>query len=138
MKQSMSQQLRQKPIQSERDFLDEVFPLAEDSHRNVTHYYVYFQHLCAVTGDGKCTGLKKSAQFTDFNGPSENPNTILLNNRDYRVEIQIDPMSRIGSMDKAGIASIGIAEAAKSITDGRDDEEAPGIFNDIGLLQPAF
>ena len=50
MKQSMSQKRRQQLIQSERDFLDEAFPLAEDSHRNVTHYYVYFQHLCERWG----------------------------------------------------------------------------------------
>ena len=138
MKQSMSQKRRQQLFRGGRDFLDEVFPLAETSHRNVTHYYVYFQHLCAITGEGICTGLKKSAQFTDFNGSPENPNTILLNSRDYRVQIQIDPMSKPGLLDKAGIANIRIEEAAVNIMDGADLNEAPDTMDDFGLLQAAY
>ena len=104
---------RQQAIHCGKNFLDELFPLASGSHHDVTQYHIYYQHFCAITADGKCMGLKKSGQFSGFNGPRENPSSIMLKTGDLQVEIQIEPTSPIGAADKAGITDIKIQEGGK-------------------------
>lgn len=113
------QQAHHQAIQCSQDFLDEVFPLAEASHHDVTLYYIYYQHLCAITASGKCMGLKNSAQFIDFNGSRENPNTILLKNHGLSVEIRIDSSTNIDSADKAAIEGIKIAVSINPARGGK-------------------
>ena len=49
-----------------RDFLDQTFPLNHGSHKDVTAYGLYYQHLVAYFADGSCTGLAKPSQFCAF------------------------------------------------------------------------
>ena len=108
-----NQARRQQVIHTGKNFLDEVFPLASGSHHDVTQYHVYYQHFCVITSAGECMGLKNSTQFAGFNGPRENPNTIMLKNDDLQVEIQMGPSSHVGATDKAGITDINIQEGGK-------------------------
>lgn len=68
--------------------LDHSFPLAEGSHRTVTHYLCYFDHLLAVQPDGQMTGLARPGQLVDVSGQHEAPTCIRLEQDALQVEIE--------------------------------------------------
>lgn len=107
-----------------KDFLDNTFPLAEGSHKNVSSYLVYYQHLLAVLVDGNTTGLKNPGQFKALNGSKNHPTSILLANNGLHVEIQIDRCGSNGSGDSAGVQDIIVESATTTIMDFEDSVAA--------------
>jgi len=73
------------------ELLDQSFPLATGSHRDVTAYLVYFEHLLAIQADGSATGLATPTQFVDVQGSRENPLAIVLEHQGMQVEIEPAP-----------------------------------------------
>ncbi|MCW8925300.1 MAG: malate synthase G [Xanthomonadales bacterium] len=122
-------------IRRGRDFLDEIFPLDNASHHDITHYQVYFQNFCAFTDSGKFVGLIDSSQFAGYSGPCENPSTILLRNNGLHVELQIGRSNEIGASDKAQLADIKIEAAVTTIMDCEDSVAAVDAEDKIGVYR---
>ena len=72
------------------ELLDSRFPLHEGSHRSATDYIVQFEHLLVIRSDGSCTGLARPSQFVEAGGHSDAPQSILLEEDGFQVEIEPD------------------------------------------------
>lgn len=118
-----------------KHFLDEIFPLQEGSHRDVSTYLIYFNNLLATFPDGHSTGLKDNRQFVASNGSKNHPESIVLKNNGLHVELQIDRNGRIGSQDLAGIDDIQIESALTTILDCEDSVAAVDIEDKITVYR---
>jgi len=67
-------------IHKAKEFLDEVFPLENGSHQDVSSYVVYYRHLLAFFEDGSQSGLKKPSKLVAVNGQRSEPEAVLLKN----------------------------------------------------------
>jgi malate synthase len=124
-----------------RDFLDITVPLATGSHKDVTGYRVVSQGLQASLADGQSTGLKRQEQFVGFNGDTEIPSSILLENNKLHIEIQVDSSHQIGATDRAGVKDIVLEAALTTIMDCEDsvaavdaEDKALAYSNWMGLI----
>ncbi|MEI6859787.1 MAG: malate synthase [Shewanella sp.] len=91
-----------------KKFLDDKFPLAKGSHKEVCSYVVYYQHLLMFFTDGTHTGLRHSGQFVALNGYKSEPDAILLNSNGIHVELSFDRSGKTGIKDQANIDDIRI------------------------------
>ena len=107
-----------------KDFLDKTFPLDSGSHRDVTSYLVYYQHLLAMFPDGSTQGLKDPCQFAALSGHKSEPTDIVLKNNGLHVIIEIDRNGSNGKHDLAGIQDIQLEAAATTIMDFEDSVAA--------------
>ncbi|BAJ02893.1 aldolase/citrate lyase/malate synthase family protein [Shewanella violacea] len=89
-----------------KQFLDNTFPLAKGSHKEVCSYVVYYQQLLMFFSDGSHTGLKDSGQFVALNGHKSEPEAILLNNNGTHVELSFDRGGKTGNKDQAHIDDV--------------------------------
>jgi len=124
-----------------RDFLDMAVPLATGSHKDVTGYRVVSQGLRASLADGQSTGLKRQEQLVGFNGDTEIPSSILLQNNKLHIEIQVDSSHQIGATDRAGVKDIVLEAALTTIMDCEDsvaavdaEDKALAYSNWMGLI----
>jgi len=97
---------RDRVVRCAKDFLDKTYPLTEGSHRDAVSYMVYFQNLLVILADGSTTGLQQPKQFVGKNGPTDKPDSILLEHNGTHTEIQFDCNGRNGSSDLASIDDI--------------------------------
>jgi len=125
-----------------KDFLDQSFPLDNGSHRDVTSYLVYYQHLLAMFPDGTTQGLKKPAQFVALSGHKSDPTDLVLINHGLHVVIEVDRNGSNGKLDLAGIQDIQIEAALTTIMDFEDSvaavdsEDKLEVYqNWLGLMQ---
>lgn len=132
----------EKVIGFARDFLDQIFPLNHGSHRDVTCYTVYFQHLLAYFEDGTSAGLLTPAQFAGFSGDINAPSSVLFKNNGLHVELQINRAGTIGKTDRAGIDDIRVEAAITTIVDFEDsvsavdaEDKIRAYRNWLGLMQ---
>lgn len=102
---------RDRVVSCTKDFLDKTFPLTEGSHRDAVSYMVYFQNLLVILADGSTTGLKKPRQFVGKNGPTNEPESILLKHTGMHAEIIFDRNGKIGKHDLANIDDIQLEAA---------------------------
>ncbi|NRB24797.1 malate synthase [Shewanella sp.] len=89
-----------------KQFLDNTFPLARGSHKEVCSYLVYYQQLLMFFADGTHTGLKNSGQFVALNGHKSEPEAILLNSNGTHVELSFDRGGKTGINDQAHIDDV--------------------------------
>ena len=69
--------------------LDDTFPLAEGSHRDVVDYVVQHGHLLAIDRSGACTGLARPGQLAEVDGDCHQaPCAIVLEHEGMQVEIE--------------------------------------------------
>jgi malate synthase len=106
-----------------RAFLDAHFPLEQGSHAEAIAYKVQNGHLTVHLAAGEM-GLKDAAQFAGYSGTMTEPKSILLKNHNLHVDIVIDPASKIGATDKAGVADIILESAISTIMDCEDSVAA--------------
>ena len=94
-------------VERAAQFLDEAFPLAWGSHRDVTGYHVMKdvdrRSFVVDTAAGR-DGLKDPAQFVAYGGTEERGELVLRHNG-LHVVLVIDPASPIGASHKAGLAA---------------------------------
>lgn len=107
-----------------RDFLDQRFPLATGSHRNVTNYQIVDSALVITLGSGEKTQLSNLEQFVAFSGLRSNPDCLLLKNHGLHIEIQFDEQSAISKADQAGISDVVVEAAITTIMDCEDSVAA--------------
>ena len=101
-----------KVIEYAKDFLDKNFPLDNNSWKDISKISV------------NNINLKNKDQLLGYNGPRDNPTSILLKNNNLHVDIIIDANSKIGSTDKAHISDIIIESAISTIVDNEDSVAA--------------
>jgi malate synthase len=101
-----------KVIEYAKDFLDKNFPLGNNSWKDISKISV------------NNINLKNKDQLLGYNGPRDNPTSILLKNNNLHVDIIIDANSKIGSTDKAHISDIIIESAISTIVDNEDSVAA--------------
>ncbi|AIL33129.1 malate synthase G [Basilea psittacipulmonis] len=127
-----------KVIEFAKHFLDEIFPLTEGSHQNVTQYTVSEGKLIA---EGAGT-LKNTAQLVGYNGTPNALTQVVLKNNGLHVLIEIDRQHPIGQTDKAGVKDITLEAAVTTIQDLEDSvaavdaqEKVEGYRNWLGLMK---
>jgi malate synthase len=116
-----------KVISMAAGFLDDVFPLARQSHRNVTAYAVDDSanpaRLRMTLDDGGTTDLAQAGQFTGYERSGETL-AVLLKNNGLHVELQIDPAHPIGKMSASGMKDVILEAAVTTIQDCEDSVAA--------------
>ncbi len=117
----------EKVISMAAGFLDDVFPLARQSHRNVTAYAVDDSaspaRLRMTLDDGGTTELAQAGQFTGYERSGETL-VVLLKNNGLHVELQIDPAHPIGKMSASGMKDVILEAAVTTIQDCEDSVAA--------------
>lgn len=131
-----------KVIEFAKNFLNEVFPLAQGSHADATKYAIEQNKLVVTLKDGSKTGLAHEAQFVGFNGEEANPSEVVLLSNGLHVIIEIDPSSPIGQTDSAGVKDLTFEAAVTTIQDLEDsvaavdaEEKVEGYRNWLGLMK---
>ena len=125
-----------------REFLDRHFPLVESSYKDIQSLSVEGQDLLAKLKGGESVALLRPEQFVGYRGKAKNPALILLKNNGLHIEIVIDPNSRIGASDPAGIKDLVLESALTTIMDCEDSvaavdaEDKMLVYkNWLGLMQ---
>jgi len=125
-----------------RAVLDQAVPLADGSHADSTAYRIENGALKISLSDGSCVALKNPEQFVAYNGNTQRPTAILLINNLLHLDIQIDPDSRIGTDDTAGISDVMVEAALTTIMDCEDsvaavdaEDKALVYHNWLGLMK---
>ena len=112
-----------KVIEFANGFLNQMAPLANGSHADVTAYTVRDGALVVTLADGSETGLADRDKFVGYTG--SNPATaILLKNNNLHAEIQIDRDHSVGKDDPAGKKDILLESAITTIQDCEDSVAA--------------
>ncbi|MDV7569739.1 malate synthase G [Acinetobacter baumannii] len=131
-----------KVIEFAKNFLNEIFPLAQGSHADATKYAIEQNKLVVTLKDGTKTGLAHEAQFVGFNGEEANPSEVVLLSNGLHVIIEIDPNSPIGQTDLAGVKDLTLEAAVTTIQDLEDsvaavdaEEKVEGYRNWLGLMK---
>ena len=132
----------EKVIAFARDHLDQVAPLAQGSHAQVTGYTVVDRKLAAALMDGARTGLREPKQLAGYRGPAATPSAILLQINHLHMEIQIDRQHAVGRDDPAGVKDVLVEAAITTIMDCEDSvaavdaEDKTEIYrNWLGLMR---
>ncbi len=76
-----AEQTQEKQLQA-KQLLDQLFPLHEGSHSDVTGYVIDYRHLTAYFHDGRHTGLRYPQHFVAYLGDRNGPEAILFRNGD--------------------------------------------------------
>ncbi|HEE5792929.1 TPA: malate synthase G [Acinetobacter baumannii] len=131
-----------KVIEFAKNFLNEIFPLAQGSHADATKYAIEQNKLVVTLKDGTKTGLAHEAQFVGFNGEEANPSEVVLLSNGLHVIIEIDANSPIGQSDLAGVKDLTLEAAVTTIQDLEDsvaavdaEEKVEGYRNWLGLMK---
>ncbi|EHU3425153.1 malate synthase G [Acinetobacter baumannii] len=131
-----------KVIEFAKNFLNEIFPLAQGSHADTTKYAIEQNKLVVTLKDGTKTGLAHEAQFVGFNGEEANPSEVVLLSNGLHVIIEIDANSPIGQTDLAGVKDLTLEAAVTTIQDLEDsvaavdaEEKVEGYRNWLGLMK---
>lgn len=132
----------EKVIAFAKNFLNEIFPLANGSHADVTQYAVAHNALVVTLKDGSTTTLAHQAQFVGYNGEATAPKEIIFKNNGLHVVVQIDATSPIGQTDAAGVKDLVLEAAVTTIQDLEDsiaavdaEEKVEGYRNWLGLMR---
>ncbi|GAA4551910.1 malate synthase G [Pseudonocardia xishanensis] len=96
------------------ELLDELFPLAQGSHADVTRYTGDAKGFVAYTGAGE-SGLADSGQYAGFTETA-----ILLRRNGLHVELTLDPSTTVGKQHHAGVSDVVLESAVTAIVDLED------------------
>ncbi|SEP73161.1 malate synthase G [Microlunatus flavus] len=106
-------------VDAVRGLLDELFPLAEDSHRAARGYTVEDGALVVSTASGTTT-LADPDAFRGWQGDPSQPEVVLLRRHGLHWEIRLDPSSTVGADDPAGVSDVVVEAATTAIVDFED------------------
>ena len=125
-----------------KDFLDQVTPLKDHSHKDAVKYTVVDGKLAVTLRNGEITSLVEESKLVGNQGEYENPSAILLKNNGLHFEIQIDRSHPIGKKDKAGVKDILMESTLTTIMDCEDsvaavdaDDKVLVYRNWLGLMR---
>ncbi|MEY8188784.1 malate synthase G [Peribacillus simplex] len=125
-----------------KDFLDQVTPLKDYSHKDAVKYAVVDGKLAVTLRNGEITSLVEESKLVGNQGEYEKPSAILLRNNGLHFEIQIDRSHMIGKIDKAGVKDILMESTLTTIMDCEDsvaavdaDDKVLVYRNWLGLMR---
>ncbi|MET3924410.1 malate synthase G [Devosia sp. 2618] len=118
-------------------FLDENFPLANGSHRDVTGYHVVkdgeVRNFVIDTSAGRTT-LKDTDAFVGYGG-TQDKGELVLEHHGLHVILVIEPGSVIGGAHKAGLSDIIVESALTTIQDCEDSVAAVDAEDKVGVYR---
>ncbi|MFD1881505.1 malate synthase G [Paracoccus pacificus] len=124
----------QRVIDWGRDFLNRAAPLADGSWADID--------ALSVKDGALVPALKDPAQFAGHNGDAAKPTEIFLQNHGLLIKLVIDPSTRVGGSDRAGISDIVLESAISAIMDCEDSvaavdgpDKALAYHNWLGLMK---
>jgi malate synthase len=122
----LNEQRIQELMNYSKSFLDRVFPLENGSHKDVSSYVIYYNHLLAFFADGSKSGLRTPSQFVALSGHKSEPTSIVLNNGGFHVEMIFNKNGPRGMKDLAGIDDIQVetTKANFGSEEAANDDEA--------------
>ncbi len=116
-----------------RDFLDQAAPLAQGSWAGIG--------ALSIKDGALVPALRDAAKFAGHVGDAANPSDIYLRNNGLLIRVVIDPATRVGGQDKAGISDIVLESALSAIMDCEDSvacvdgaDKAQAYANWLGLM----
>ncbi|MEV5115836.1 malate synthase G [Peribacillus frigoritolerans] len=125
-----------------KDFLDQVTPLKDHSHKDAVKYTVVDGKLAVTLRNGEITSLVEESKLVGNQGEYGKPSAILLKNNGLHFEIQIDRSHPIGKIDKAGVKDILMESTLTTIMDCEDsvaavdaDDKVLVYRNWLGLMR---
>ncbi|MGJ3193950.1 malate synthase G [Peribacillus frigoritolerans] len=125
-----------------KDFLDQVTPLKDHSHKDAVKYTVVDGKLAVTLRNGEITSLVEESKLVGNQGEYGKPSAILLKNNGLHFEIQIDRSHPIGKKDKAGVKDILMESTLTTIMDCEDsvaavdaDDKVLVYRNWLGLMR---
>ncbi len=108
-----------KVIEWTKNFLNDCFPLAGDSHKNASGYHILDDTLVIQVPSGEAH-LANKAQFVGYTGEPSNPESIILQRNGIHLIMVFDRSDVIGKTDPAGIADVVLESAITTILDCED------------------
>jgi len=105
-------------------FIDEVIPLINASHADVTRYAVANQQLSVTLKNQKTTSLANSDKFIAYQGDVNQPSLVLFRNNNLHIEIHIDTNHPVGKVHPAGVKDVVLEAAVTTIQDMEDSVAA--------------
>ncbi|MDR7328645.1 malate synthase G [Corynebacterium guangdongense] len=106
-----------------RTLLDEIAPLSQGSHADVTEYVITGGGLSAIV-NGSMITLANPERYRGYQGDRANPSALLLRNNDLHAIIDIDRTGPIGKDDAAGVNDVRLESATSTIIDFEDSVAA--------------
>lgn len=113
----------EKVVAFAKSFLDQVCPLINANHDQVSAYRIVNGQLLVELDQG-ITMLADSEQLRGYRGEANAPESVLMINNGLHIEIVVDRDSEIGSADAAGIKDIILEAALTTIQDCEDSVAA--------------
>ena len=124
-------------VQHAAAMLDEFFPLATGSHRDVTGYHIVKDgelRTLAIDTDAGRTTLRDPAAFVGYGG-TQDKGELVLEHHGLHVILVIEPSSTIGALHKAGLSDIVMESALTTIQDCEDSVAAVDAEDKIGVYR---
>ncbi|NGP18278.1 malate synthase G [Devosia chinhatensis] len=118
-------------------FLDEAFPLAAGSHKDVTGYHVVKNgetRMLAVDTHAGRTGLRDPSAFVGYGGTEENGEIVLRHNGLHAILV-IAPKTPIGAAHAAGLSDVIVEAALTTIQDCEDSVAAVDAEDKVGVYR---
>jgi malate synthase len=100
------------------ELLDELFPLAQGSHADVTAYRASADGLTVEPGGARLADPSQFAGFRDLD--ADGRGAVLLRRNGLHVELTIDPGHRVGRQHHADVADVVLESAVTTIVDLED------------------
>ncbi len=123
-----------------KQFLDEIAPLAQGRHADVTGYAIADGSLVLTLSGGVTSTLAQPDRLVGYCGAPDAPTAVLLAHHGLHVEIRIDRAGAIGATDAAGVQDIILEAAVTTIVDFEDsvaavdaEDKVLGYRNWLGL-----
>ena len=113
----------QEVIKYARNFLNDHFSINEIHWKDVSGFKIKESNL-KILKDNKEFELIDKNKFIGYRGEPNNPNTIILENNNLKIEIIINPKAFSAVQDAAGISDIIIESAISTICDNEDSVAA--------------
>lgn len=109
-----------------REFLDDIFPLREGSHRNARTYRIAADGSLEVVelGSVSTRTLANPESLAGYTGDPASPSSVLFTNHGLGVILEIDREHPIGQTDGAGIKDVVLESAITTIVDFEDSVAA--------------
>jgi malate synthase len=118
-----------------RELLDEVVPLDNGSHADVTSYAIAEGSLVATHVGGSISALRHPSALAGYRGTADAPSAVLLEHHGLGIELVIDRAHPIGADDAAGVADVVIESALTTIVDLEDSIAAVDGHDKVGAYR---
>jgi malate synthase len=100
------------------ELLDELFPLAQGSHADVTAYRASADGLTVEPGGARLADPSQFAGFRELD--ADGRGAVLLRRNGLHVELTLDPGHRVGRQHHADVADVVLESAVTTIVDLED------------------